>query len=51
MRGCLISGGDIDLHRAAELLLRDLRAGKLGRISLERPQETNSAFDRGVESE
>ncbi len=48
-RGCLVSGGDIDLHRAAELLLRDLRAGKLGRVSLERPAETNSAFDRGVE--
>jgi len=50
-RGCLISGGDIDLHRAAELILRDLRAGKFGRVSLERPQESNSAFDRGVESE
>jgi len=50
-RGCLISGGEVDLHRAAELLLRELRAGKLGRISLERPQETESAFDRGVESE
>ncbi len=50
-RGCLISGGDIDLHRAAELILHDLRAGKFGRVSLERPQESNSAFDRGVESE
>lgn len=50
-RGCLISGGGVDLHRATESILRDLRAGKFGRISLERPQETNSAFDRGVESE
>lgn len=39
-RGCLVSGGDVDLHRAAELFLRELRAGKLGRISLERPGET-----------
>src|SRR5512133_242307 len=36
-RGCLISGGEIDLHRAAEVLLRALRAGLLGRISLEAP--------------
>ena len=50
-RGCLISGGSVDLHRAAELLLRELRGGKLGRISLERPQEINSAFERGVDSE
>ncbi|NOY14472.1 MAG: ribosome biogenesis GTPase YlqF [Deltaproteobacteria bacterium] len=38
-RGCLISGGEVDLHRAAELFLRELRGGKLGRISLERPGE------------
>lgn len=49
-RGCLISGGEVDLHRAAELVLRELRSGKLGRISLERPTESNSAFDRGVET-
>lgn len=35
--GCLISGGEIDVHRAAEAFLRELRAGKLGRISLEEP--------------
>ena len=38
-RGCLVSGGDVDLHRAAELFLRELRSGKIGRISLERPGE------------
>ncbi len=36
-RGCLIKGGDIDLHKAAELLLRELKNGVIGRISLERP--------------
>lgn len=36
-RGCLIGGGEIDRHRAAELLLRELRGGLLGRISLEEP--------------
>lgn len=36
-RGCLIGGGEVDLNRAGELLLREMRAGKLGRVSLERP--------------
>jgi ribosome biogenesis GTPase A len=35
--GCLKSGGGIDLHRASEAFLRELRAGKLGRISFEEP--------------
>jgi len=35
--GCLIAGGEIDVHRAAEAFLRELRAGKIGRISLEEP--------------
>jgi len=38
-RGCLVSGGEIDRHRAAELFLRELRAGLLGGISLERPED------------
>jgi ribosome biogenesis GTPase A len=36
-RGLLASGGVVDLHRAAEAFLRELRAGKIGRISLEEP--------------
>ncbi|MEI6306560.1 MAG: YlqF/YawG family GTPase, partial [Deltaproteobacteria bacterium] len=35
--GCLITGGEIDIHRAAEAFLRELRAGKIGRISFEEP--------------
>lgn len=35
--GCLAGGGEVDLNRAAEAFLRELRAGKLGRISLEEP--------------
>lgn len=35
--GCLAAGGGVDLHRAAEAFLRELRAGKLGRISFEEP--------------
>jgi ribosome biogenesis GTPase A len=37
--GCLKGGGEIDLHRAAEAFLRELRAGKLGRVSLEEPSQ------------
>ncbi|MEM9347936.1 MAG: ribosome biogenesis GTPase YlqF [Planctomycetota bacterium] len=36
-RGCLVGGGEVDLNRAGELLLREMRSGKLGRISLEQP--------------
>ncbi len=50
-RGCLISGGEVDLHRAAEMLLRELRGGKIGPISLERPNETDSAFERATENQ
>mgnify|MGYP003614107212 CR=1 FL=1 len=34
-RGLLVKGGDIDLEKAALLLLKDYRSGKLGPISLE----------------
>jgi ribosome biogenesis GTPase A len=36
-RGCLRAGGRIDLHKASEILLNDLRSGALGRISMETP--------------
>ncbi|MEN9465577.1 MAG: hypothetical protein RL217_1758 [Pseudomonadota bacterium] len=36
-RGCLKPGGIADLHKAAELCLHELRAGKIGRITLETP--------------
>jgi ribosome biogenesis GTPase A len=36
--GCLVAGGVTDLHRAAEAFLRELRAGKLGRVSFEEPE-------------
>jgi len=36
-RGALVSGGRVDLGKASSIILRDLRGGKLGRISLERP--------------
>ena len=38
-RGCLIAGGQLDQQRASELLLRELRAGLIGRVSLESPED------------
>jgi ribosome biogenesis GTPase A len=38
-RGCLIAGGHVDEQRASELLLRELRAGLIGRVSLESPED------------
>lgn len=38
-RGFLKSGGMVDIQRAAETLLRELRSGKIGRISFERPAD------------
>lgn len=37
-RGCIVAGGAVDFNRACELLVRELRAGKLGRVSLEWPE-------------
>jgi len=38
-RGALRSGGRVDLDRAADLFLRELRAGRIGAISFERPED------------
>ncbi|WP_079910287.1 ribosome biogenesis GTPase YlqF [Paenibacillus sp. 32352] len=38
-RGALMSGGRVDLEKASLTILRELRAGKLGRISLETPDD------------
>lgn len=39
-RGCLMAGGVVDRQRAAELVLHDLQAGRLGRISMETLADT-----------
>ncbi|MFD7521476.1 ribosome biogenesis GTPase YlqF [Paenibacillus chitinolyticus] len=38
-RGAIISGGRVDLEKTSLLFLRELRSGKLGRVSLEVPAE------------
>lgn len=39
-RGCLIPGGEIDFDKTSELIVRDLRTGKLGQFCLEEPSLT-----------
>lgn len=41
-RGGLRPGGEVDLHRGAEVLLHELRDGKLGRLTLETPADIAS---------
>jgi ribosome biogenesis GTPase A len=41
-RGALMSGGRVDLEKASLVILRELRAGKMGRISLETPDHSLS---------
>jgi ribosome biogenesis GTPase A len=43
--GCLMAGGGVDLQRASEAFLRELRAGKLGRVSLEEPEPAPGAVE------
>lgn len=38
-RGCLKKGGELDLEKAANLFLTEFRNAKLGRISLEKPED------------
>lgn len=38
-RGCLRAGGEIDYDKAAEIVIREIRTLKLGRITLETPAD------------
>jgi len=38
-RSCIKKGGELDFSRAAALLLDEFRAGRIGRMTLERPEE------------
>ncbi len=38
-RGCIMRGAEVDYQKTAEVLLRDMRSGRLGRVSLERPSD------------
>ncbi|MDN3554674.1 ribosome biogenesis GTPase YlqF [Halomonas maura] len=51
-RGGLRAGGEMDLHRGAEVLLHELRDGKLGRLTLETPADipTEDATKDGADT-
>jgi len=38
-RGCLMSGGLVDYDKTAEIIVRDFRSQKLGRVTLENPDD------------
>ena len=38
-RGYLVSGGDVNTERMSKVLLDEFRSGKLGRFTLEMPEE------------
>lgn len=42
VRRCLLKGEALDLKKAADLLTDDFRSGRLGRMTLERPQEQDA---------
>ncbi|MCG8637870.1 MAG: ribosome biogenesis GTPase YlqF [Desulfobacterales bacterium] len=44
-RGCLKKGGVINYQKASELMIRDLRSGKIGQISFETPKDIESTND------
>jgi len=44
-RGCIVSGGEVDLRRIAMIVLDEFRGGKIGNISLERPQQGGECED------
>ncbi|RKD27803.1 ribosome biogenesis GTPase A [Caminicella sporogenes DSM 14501] len=44
-RGCISAGGIIDYTRIANIVLDDFRKGKLGKITLETPEDINNSAE------
>jgi len=44
-RGCLRKGGIVDMHKAAEIVCKEIKAGDLGRISLDWPEDYENESD------
>ena len=47
-RGCLIPGGTVDTERVSNLLIDEFRAGKIGRLTIDRLPEAKKSVDRPV---
>jgi len=41
-RGCLKKGGIVDLYKAADIFLNEIKGGKIGRISFESPADLDT---------
>ena len=41
VRGCIVKGGEIDLSKASAIVLEEFRNGKIGKITLEKPEQMN----------
>lgn len=50
-RSCLAKGGELDLSKAARLLLDEFRSGRLGRITLETPKDTSDERENRQDGE
>ncbi|MBE7056067.1 MAG: ribosome biogenesis GTPase YlqF [Ruminococcaceae bacterium] len=50
-RGCIVKGGEVDLVRAATIVLDEFRGGKMGRISLDTPEALEPDPNTIVEDE
>lgn len=48
-RGGLRAGGEIDWHKASEVLLNDLRGGHMGRLTLETPADIPEPAEEEIE--
>jgi ribosome biogenesis GTPase A len=46
-----VRGGEVQWHKAAEMLLTDFRQGQLGRITLETPEEMDEWRRQAAEAE
>jgi ribosome biogenesis GTPase A len=50
-RGCLVRGGEVDLEKASELIVRELRSGRIGRVTLELPEDWSDNGEEPDEGE
>ena len=41
VRGCIVKGGEIDLSKASAIVMEEFRNGKIGKITLEKPEQMN----------
>ena len=47
-RGCLVSGGHVDLEKVSRLFISEFRAGELGKVCMETPAEFNAEWEQVV---